>query len=89
MQVINDENFIFAEEPLKFGGLYKSTKSRMRFLNTFTPCIFEKTALQFLLYNASIWALCGILTVFPEPLGVMMKCNATELSFLERNGQYE
>lgn len=47
MQVANDDNFILMETMPKFGGLYKTTHGKEGFLNTFTPCIFDKTALQF------------------------------------------
>lgn len=48
MQVRNVRNFIFDTGQIKFGSLYKSAQSRKDFLNTFTPCILQETALQFL-----------------------------------------
>ena len=48
MQVVNDKNFIFEEWKMIFGALYKMLSCRERFLNTFTPCNFPETALQFL-----------------------------------------
>ena len=47
MQVANMKNFIFAVEGKNFGGLYKTTQRRTGFLNTFTPCILQKIAVQF------------------------------------------
>ena len=47
MQVANAENFIFGMSNMNFGGLYKSTQAERRFLNTFTSCILQETALQF------------------------------------------
>ena len=47
MQVINGRNFIFLLVDGNFGALYKSTQHADIFLNTFTPCNFRETALQF------------------------------------------
>lgn len=65
MQVINDRKFIFCASTLKFGCLYKSAYDADGFLNTFTPCIFRESALQFVIYNAKVWAPVEIAPGFP------------------------